>query len=30
MSEGMKMDAMPMVEKMAPNCAPDHCLVWNQ
>ena len=21
---------LPIVEKMAPNSVPDHCLVWNQ
>jgi hypothetical protein len=30
MSEGIKMAAIPMVEKMAPNSAPDHSLVLNQ
>ncbi len=28
--DGMNSDAMPMVEKIAPNPVPDQCLFWNQ
>src|SRR5450755_1927640 len=28
--EGMNSEAMPMVEKIAPNPVPDQCLFWNQ
>src|SRR5215217_8514399 len=27
---GIKMAEIPIVEKIAPNCAPDHPLFWNQ
>src|SRR6185312_6683971 len=29
-TDGMNSAAMPMVEKIAPNCVPDQCRFWNQ
>lgn len=27
---GINIDEIPIVEKITPNSAPDHCLFWNQ
>ena len=29
-NDGMNSEAMPIVEKIAPNDVPDQCLFWNQ